>query len=133
MNLEELKQIIDRTYQHLSYRNPSEIQVRIPVMILGSVGHIPCVEVKSANLGFDWEAGSFLIHAEKSLREIDRDEAASLRKNYEELGWSKYRIDNIKRENTKLKKEIKALKAEKLLLEEANKKLVKCFEEGGAK
>lgn len=111
MNLVELKQIVDRAVEHA--RDPEQITVRIQTFKTGSAGHLPCTDVKSAWPGFDWEAGSFIITPVKDLREIDRDEIKSLREQYEELGWSLYKINKIKHENEQLKKQVQELKESK--------------------
>lgn len=112
MNLLEFKQHVDRAIEQCerTYRSPDSITVYIPSFKTGSVGHIPCTDVKGANMGFDWEASSFLIWPEKELREIDRDEIKSLRDKYEELSWTHYKVSKIKKENEKLKEEIAKLK-----------------------
>lgn len=112
MNLLELKQIVDRAVEHA--RDPEHIIVRISTFKTGSAGHLPCTAVKTAWQGFDWESSSFIITPEKDLREIDRDEIKSLRDQYEELGWTLYKVGKVKRENESLKKRVAELtKAEK--------------------
>jgi hypothetical protein len=112
MNLLELKQAVDFAVESCErrYLTPDKITVYIPSYKTGSAGHIPCTAVKYANMGFDWEASSFLIRPEHELREIDRDEIATLRKKYEELSWTHYKVSKIKKENEKLKEEISKLK-----------------------
>lgn len=107
MNLLELKQIVDHAVEFA--RDPEQITVRIPTYKVGTAGHIPCTDVKFAQQGFDWEAGSFLISPVKELREIDRDEIKSLRDQYEELSWTLYKVGKVKRENEQLKAKIKEL------------------------
>lgn len=108
MNLLELKQIVDHAVEHS--HDLDQITVRILTFKVGSAGHVPCTDVKSMMMGFDWEARSFLIQPESTLREIDRDEIKTLRDKYEELSWSLYRIDKIKRENKQLKEQLEQLK-----------------------
>lgn len=112
MTLTELKQAVDHAVQSCErgHRDPDKITVYIPSYKTGSAGHIPCTDVKSANMGFDWEASSFLIRPDVELREIDRDEIASLRKKYEELSWTHYKVSKIKKENEELKAEVAKLK-----------------------
>jgi hypothetical protein len=112
MNLLELKQAVDFAIESCNrhHRDIDKITVYIPSYKTGSAGHIPCTAVKHANMGFDWEASSFLIRPENELREIDRDEIATLRKKYEELSWTHYKVSKIKKENEKLKEEISKLK-----------------------
>ena len=114
MNLLEFKQLVDRAIEQCErgYRTPESITVRIPSYKTGTAGHIPCTDVKGANMGFDWEASSFLIWPEKELREIDRDEIKTLRDKYEELSWTHYKVSKVKQENKNLKAELAKLKGE---------------------
>jgi hypothetical protein len=112
MTLIELKQAIDYAVESCerSHLDADKITVYIPTFKTGTAGHIPCTAVKYANRGFDWEAQSFLIRPETELREIDRDEITSLRKKYEELSWTHYKVSKIKKENEELKAEVAKLK-----------------------
>lgn len=101
MNLKELKDHVDflvaqAQMQHLA---PEEVSVGVKVKTVNSVGGTPTVGIKGIHLGFDWDHGRCLIQPEADLREIGRDELAALRKSHEELGWSWYKINKIKREN----------------------------------
>ena len=112
MNLRELKECIDHAILQCerTYRSPESVTVRIPSYKTGTAGHIPCTDVKSAVMGFDWEASSFLIRPIEELREINRDEIKTLRDKYEELSWTHYKVSKIKKENEKLKEEVARLK-----------------------
>lgn len=112
MNLTELKQLVDHAMQQCerTRRSPDTITVRIPSYKTGVAGHIPCTDVKSARMGFDWEASSFLIRPSEELREISRDEVKDLRAKYEELSWTHYKVSKIKKENEALKEQISKLK-----------------------
>jgi hypothetical protein len=112
MTLTELKQAVDHAVEHA--HNPESITVRILTFKTGSAGHIPCTDVRSAHVGIDWEAKSFLIHPVNTLREIDRDEVKTLQDKYEELGWSLYKVGKVKRENEQLKQKLAAIVASKL-------------------
>lgn len=112
MNLLELKQIVDHAVEQA--REPEHITVWIRTFKTGTAGHLPCTGVKSAWKGFDWEASSFIITPEHELREIDRDEIKILRDQYEELGWSLYKVGKVKKENEKLKQQIADMVASKL-------------------
>jgi hypothetical protein len=114
MNLEELKRAVDFAYDratgYASRDNPENYTVVIPVYRVGSVGGTPSVVVKSLSVGFDWDRGKIFINPESRLREIDRDEIKSLQDKYDELGWKKMQIDELKREIKKLKTENEKLK-----------------------
>jgi hypothetical protein len=106
MKLSDLKYFMDH------YRDQDDLEVVVCVERVGTVGATPTVSIKTANAGFDWDQGRLMLYPEKNLREIDRDEIAALRKNYDELGWSLYKINNIKRENKQLKEQVRLLKQE---------------------
>lgn len=112
MTLIELKQAVDYAVESCERRHlsPDKITVYIPSYKTGSAGHIPCTAVKSANMGFDWEASSFLIRPSEELREISRDEVKDLRAKYEELSWTHYKVSKIKKENEDLKAQVTKLK-----------------------
>lgn len=106
MKLTELKNIVDRVLENnAQYGGGREIEAVIVVQTARSIGGTPCVGVKSAPAGFDWDNGKLLIHPEKDLRVIEADELAALRKASEKSGWAEY-------ENRGLKAEIKRLKAQ---------------------
>ena len=113
MTLEEFKQAVDVAYQQCEhpYQTPEDITVRIPVFRLGGFGHQPCVDVTNATLGFDWEKGSFLIIPAKELRETNCDEIKKLRDEYEELSWSLYKINQLKRANKELQKQLEQIQS----------------------
>lgn len=106
MNVSELRNIIER---HRGHEDLESIRVVIPVFKVGCIGHTPCVEVSRANFGFDWERNSFIITPEVKLREIDMDECVSIKEKYEELGWTKYKLEN---KFAEYRKKIAALEAE---------------------
>lgn len=115
MNLKELKDIVDHYYDHCvkyRYGDAEQHHVGVEVHTVGSVGGTPIVSVKSAQSGIDWDQNKFIIRTDVPLREIGRDEIKSLHENYEELGWKLYEIQNLKRENKKLKEQVDKLKSE---------------------
>ena len=114
MNLHELKQAVDHAYNSFDLRDPTQVTVYIHTVKVGTAGHVPCTAITSAGMGIDWEARSFLIRPEHELREIDRDEIKSLRDQYEELGWTSYKVTKIKKENERLKQQIADMVAARL-------------------
>ena len=62
----------------------------------------------------DWEKGSFLIIPAKELREIDCDEIKKLRDEYEELSWTAYKINQLKRKNKDLQEQLDQMKLKPL-------------------
>lgn len=105
MNIQELKDIIERI-EKTQRVNLEEIELAIHSIKIGNMGHLPTTPVKNIQLGFDWDTGKLIIYPEQTLREIDRDEIKTLKDNYEELGWSKYKIDRIVKENKRLKEQL---------------------------
>lgn len=108
MTLSELKELVEQMEQQAVRQrlNLEEIQVVIASHKVGLIGGTPSTNIKDINLGFDWDSGKLIIYPEQTLREIDRDEIKTLRDKYEELGWSKYEIDKIVKENKKLKEQL---------------------------
>lgn len=70
------------------------------------IGGTPNTNIKCINLGFDWDRSKLIIYPEQTLWEISRDEIKTLKDNYEELGWGKYKIDKTVKENKKLKEQL---------------------------
>lgn len=112
MNIIELKKIVDRLYETTEEYNKELTNIGIQVKRIGSVAGTPLVNVKSIHSGFDWDNNKIIIVPETELREIDRDEIKSIQEKYDELGWKYYKINNLQRENKKLKEEIEKLKNE---------------------
>lgn len=108
MTLSELKELVEQMEQQAIRQrlNLEDIQVVIATHKVGLIGGTPNTNIKCINLGFDWDIGKLIIYPEQTLREIDRDEIKTLKDKYEELGWSKYKIDKIVKENKKLKEQL---------------------------
>lgn len=102
MKLSELKKIIDRCVELSSHTDDEVVvEIRLPYSTIGSK---PCTQVKSANSGFDWDKGKFMISTVETLTLSDKDFDGKMREMQEKLGWADY-------ENRNLKKEIKRLKS----------------------
>jgi hypothetical protein len=101
MKLSELHRLVN-VYQERMMREDPEvvIQVKLPY---STVGGQPTVPVKFISMGFDWDAGKFIITPEENLTPADRDFAEQMKKMQDDLGWTK-------NENRALKAEIKKLK-----------------------
>lgn len=108
MTLSELKELVEQMEQQAIRQrlNLEDIQVVIASHKVGLIGGTPSTNIKYISLGFDWDKGKLIIYPEQTLREIDRDEIKTLKDKYEELGWSKYKIDKIVKENKKLKEQL---------------------------
>lgn len=108
MTLSELKELVEQMEQQAIRQrlNLEDVQVVIATHKVGLIGGTPNTNIKCINLGFDWDSGKLIIYPEQTLREIGRDEIKALKDKYEELGWSKYKIDKIVKENKKLKEQL---------------------------
>lgn len=107
MKIKELKEIIE----HLENNNYNleDIEVVVTTMKLGCAGATPTTGIQSAFKGIDWDNNKLLLYPETTLREIEQDEIKPLKEKYEEVGWKAYEINNLKRENKKLKDKINKL------------------------
>ena len=79
------------------------IQIKLPYSTMGGQ---PTVRVKSLQMGFDWDAGKFIITPEENLTPADRDFAEQMRKMQDDLGWARYENRGLKAEIKKLKKQL---------------------------
>jgi hypothetical protein len=103
MKLSELHRLVNvyHNEERMVREDPEVvIQIKLPY---STVGGQPTVPVKFISMGFDWDAGKFMIAPEENLTPADRDFAEKMRKMQEDLGWA-----NL--ENRRLKSEIKQLR-----------------------
>jgi hypothetical protein len=110
MKLSELHRIVDLYNRPDHYEDP-EIMIRVKLPY-ATVGALPMVKVKSMNMGFDWEAGRFIIWPEEDLTPSDRDFAKQMRDMQERAYNSDYENRNLKAEIRRLKKLLKDQKDE---------------------
>jgi hypothetical protein len=59
-------------------------------------------------MGFDWDAGKFMIAPEENLTPADRDFAKKMKKMQEDLGWANYENRGLKAEIRQLRKKLGA-------------------------
>lgn len=104
MNLLELKQLVERFTKNKEDYELEQIRICIPIKTVSAIGGTPVVDIKSIHKGFDWDNGKLMIYPIEDLSKTDYDYLANLRKQADELGWSVYEFNNLKRENKKLKK-----------------------------
>jgi hypothetical protein len=71
-----------------------------------TVGSRPMVPVKSMSLGFDWEAGKFIIAPEEDLTPSDRDFAKQMKEMQDRAYLADYENRSLKAEIRRLKKQI---------------------------
>jgi len=97
MKVSELKRILE----HVRDENEVMIAIKLPY---STVGAIPMVAVKTAQNGFDWENGKFILRAEEELSPADRDFAQQMQDIQKKLGWAEYEKRNLRAEIKKLNK-----------------------------
>jgi hypothetical protein len=103
MKLSELHRLVNAHHreERMVREDPEVvIQIKLPY---STVGARPTAKIKHIGMGFDWDAGKFIITPEENLTPADRDFAEQMRKMQDDLGWTK-------NENRALKAEIKRLK-----------------------
>ena len=91
--------------QSLERANPAD-EVRIRIKSPGTVGHAPTVDVKSAQSGFDWERGSFLIFPVDDLGKDTVQLLEQIKTLQDKFGWSEYENRNLKADIKRLRKQI---------------------------
>ena len=99
MKVSELKQILE----HAKDDNEVMISVKLPYT---TVGAMPMVAVKSAQNGFDWEHGKFILQAQEELAPADRDFAKQMKDMQEKWGRAELENRQLKAEITRLKKQL---------------------------
>jgi len=108
MNLQQLYEIIEDQIIRceLRHQKPSDITIGIVIQTIKSVG-TPTVDVKRVNMGFDFDHDKFIIYPEKDLSLTDHNALATMRQEAEEMGFTVREVLNLKRENKKLKQQLK--------------------------
>ena len=77
--------------------DPEEVVLAIRVQNVSAIGPSPITEVLSVSLGFDWDRGRCIIYPMKTLREIELDELANLRKQYNTDGMKQYEFGQFQK------------------------------------
>jgi hypothetical protein len=104
MKLSELKKYVDRYLEYERDDPEVVIQIKLPY---STVGAQPSVGAKSVQMGFDWDAGKFIIVPEEPLTPSDRDFAKQMKEMQERAGWADSENRRLKAELNQLKKKIK--------------------------
>jgi len=103
MKLSELHRLVNAHHrEERMVREDPEVVIEIKLPY-STVGSRPTAKIKHIGMGFDWDAGKFIITPEENLTPADRDFAEQMRKMQDDLGWTN-------NENRALKAEIKKLK-----------------------
>jgi hypothetical protein len=108
MKLSELHRLVNvyHNEERMMREDPEVvIQIKLPY---STVGGQPTVKVKHISMGFDWDAGKFMIAPEENLTPADRDFGEEMKKMQEDLGWAKYENRGLKAEIKKLRKQLGA-------------------------
>jgi hypothetical protein len=106
MKLSELHRIVNLHYRPEWPEDPEiMIMIKLPY---NTVGSRPMVPVKNISMGFDWEAGKFIITPEEDLTPSDRDFAKQMKEMQDRSGWADYENRNLKAEIKRLKKQLGA-------------------------
>ena len=106
MNLQELYEIVLHQMRlcEKSHRSPTDVKVCIPIQTVNACGGTPCIDIKSAHKGFDWDDTKFMLYPETDLSLTDHDHLAKMRKEAEDMGLTAFEVGNLKREVKHLKK-----------------------------
>lgn len=96
MKVSDLIAILERA-------NPDD-EVRIRIKSPGTVGASPAVGIKSAQSGFDWDRGSFLVFPVDDLSKDTVELLEQIKTLQDNFGWSEYENRNLKAEIKRLKK-----------------------------
>jgi len=106
MKLSELHRLVNAHHreERMVREDPEVvIQIKLPY---STVGARPTAKIKHIGMGFDWDAGKFIITPEENLTPADRDFAEQMKKMQDDLGWAKYENRGLKAEIKKLKKQL---------------------------
>jgi hypothetical protein len=102
MKFSQLKQFVD-LYDLRSYHEDPEVVVKIKLPY-STVGGMPTVKIRSAHMGFDWDAGKLIFYTEEELTPSDRDFAKQMSDMQERASKADYENRNLKAEIRRLKK-----------------------------
>lgn len=102
MKLSELHRLVN-----LFHKEDRDQDVMVAIELpYTTIGAIPMIAVKSAQSGFDWEHGKFILRTEEELTLFDRDFAEQMREMQDKLGWAEYENRGLKSEIRRLKKQL---------------------------
>lgn len=107
MQLRQLRDTIKRLEM-----NPRNLDADVKIVIkmpYETIGAVPMVHVKSVQMGFDWEAGSFMIYPEETLTQHDVDFGEKFREVQKKNGDLHYENMGLKSEVKRLQKIIDSL------------------------
>ena len=104
MTFAKLKQVVEVIEESIKrqHLDAEKVTMGIRVQNVAAVGPSPITEVLSVSLGFDWDKGRCIIYPMKTLREIELDELAKLREQYNKDGLKQYEYGQFKKKYDKL-------------------------------
>ena len=106
MKLSELHRLVNAHHrEERMVREDPEVAIEIKLPY-STVGARPTAKIKHIGMGFDWDAGKFIITPEENLTPADRDFAEQMKKMQDDLGWTKNENRALKAEIKKLKKQL---------------------------
>lgn len=70
MKLSELKKAIERAEQFSSRARNDDPDVVVVVERPGTIGGMPCVQIRFAGMGIDWDSGKFQLFTETPVSEV---------------------------------------------------------------
>ena len=105
------KDFVDMVNRISNRNTRDDLRIGIKTVKLNVVGGTYITDIQSIIKGFDWDNNKVIITPEHELREIEVDEISHIKKELSKLGWSDYEFRNLKRENKKLREQIKELEA----------------------
>jgi hypothetical protein len=106
MKLSELHRLVNAHHrEERMVREDPEVVIEIKLPY-STVGARPTAKIKHISMGFDWDAGKFIITPEENLTPADRDFAEQMKKMQDDLGWTKNENRALKAEIKKLKKQL---------------------------
>lgn len=104
MKLSELYRIVNNLWNDdMPEHRDQDVMVAI-TLPYQTIGSIPMEPVKSANSGFDWENGKFILRTEQPLTYEQKEFAENMKKLQEKLGWAEYEKNGLQAEVKRLKK-----------------------------
>lgn len=110
MNAAELAERIMREPTHRL-----DAEVKVVVCRPGSIGGTPAVSVRSAGIGIDWDARSFLIYPADQLTPLTADDVEAIRQDVRK-GSSWHAFQQWKKQDARIKEleaEVAALRGVK--------------------
>ncbi len=103
MKLSELHRIVNLLHKPDHYIDPEvTVVIKLPY---ATIGAHPMVTIKNASMGFDWEAGKFMLWPDENLTYLDTD----FKKKFSDM---QTKCGGLEYENRYLKSEIKRLRKE---------------------